>query len=156
GLGAVLLVLFAVSRALPQEVRERPTRAAPAWGADYNITLVTDSAPDFTDIDSYLRSITSQYATPQEKAIAVWRWSQRRRKQTNYVTEHGSWVLDPILFFTSYGYTNCGIVSGVDNSLWLNLGWKAHYVQLSDHTVSECSWDDGKTWHMFDNSMSIY
>lgn len=49
-------------------------------GADYNITLVTDSAPDFTDLPSYLRSITSQYETPQDKAIGIWRWSQRLAK----------------------------------------------------------------------------
>ncbi len=124
--------------------------------ADYNITLVTDSTPDFTDIASYLRSVTTQYSTPQEKAIGVWRWSQRLRKQTAWPEEDGHEILDPIFFFTSYGYTQCGIISGIDNSLWLNLGWKAHYVQLGDHTVSECSWDDGKNWHMFDNSMSIY
>ena len=124
--------------------------------ADYNITLVTDRAPDFTNVDRYLYSITSQFATPQEKAINVWRWSQRLRKQTSWPDEDGHEILDPILMFTSYGHTQCGIISGIDNSLWMNLGWKAHYVQLGDHTVSECSWDGGKTWHMFDNSMSFY
>ena len=57
--------------------------------------------------------------------------------------------------FNSYGYCNCGIISGVNDALWLRMGWKARYVQLGDHTVSECSWDGGKTWHMFDSSMSI-
>jgi hypothetical protein len=129
---------------------------AEAPAAVYNVTLATDSAPDFTDIDAYLRSITSRHATPQEKAIAVWTWSQRLRKQTSYPTEDGHVVNDPILFFTSYGYTMCGMISGIDNALWLKLGWKARYVQLGDHTVCECSWDGGKTWHMFDNSTSIY
>ena len=143
-LGALLAIL-AVS----------PTASA-APGAVYNVTLVTDSTPDLTDIDSYLRSITSQYATPQEQAIAIWRWSQRLRKQTSNPSEDGHEVLDPIRMFNSYGYCNCGIVSGVNNALWLKMGWKAHYVQLGDHTVCECSWDDGKTWHMFDASMSFY
>lgn len=146
----LLSVLLAAPR--PQNPPTDPQPPA----ADYNITLVSDSAPDFTDIESYLRSITSQYSTPQEKAIGVWRWSQRLRKQTSFPTEGGHVVNDPILFFTSYGYTMCGIISGINNGLWLNLGWKAHYVQLGDHTVCECSWDGGKTWHMFDNSMSIY
>lgn len=122
----------------------------------YNIVLINDNTPDFTDIESYLRSITSQYSTPQEKAIAVFHWSQLLRKQTSYPTEEGHEVIDPIFFFNNYGYTMCGIISGVDNSLWTNLGWKAHYVQLGDHTVNECSWDGGKSWHMFDNSTSIY
>ena len=124
--------------------------------SDYNIRLLTESTPDLTDMESYLRSITSQYATPQEKAAAVWRWSQRLRKQTTNPMEGGQYVLDPILMFNSYGYCNCGIISGVNNALWLGLGWKAHYVQLGDHTVCECSWDDGRTWHMFDASMSFY
>ena len=125
-------------------------------GAVYNLTLVTDNAPDLTDIDNYLHAITSQYATPQEQAIAIWRWSQRLRKQTTNPIEDGHFVLDPIQMFNSYGYCNCGIISGVNNALWLRMGWKAHYVQLGDHTVSECSWDGGKSWHMFDSSMSFY
>lgn len=157
---AVAVVAFPVAMmAAPSEPPPPPPRqaAAPAPSpTDYNITLVTDRAPDFTDIQSYLRSVTSQFSTPQEKAINVWRWSQRLRKQTSWPDEGGHEVLDPIQMFTSYGYTQCGIISGIDNSLWLNLGWKAHYVQLGDHTVSECSWDGGKTWHMFDNSMSFY
>jgi hypothetical protein len=145
----LLIALLALE---PPQQKEVPAAGA----ADYNITLVTDSAPDFTDLDAYLRSITSQYDKPQDKAIAVWRWSQRLRKQTSPPAEEGHEVSDPILFFSNYGYTMCGIISGIDNSLWLNLGWKAHYVQLGDHTVCECSWDGGKTWHMFDDSMSFY
>ncbi len=55
----------------------------------YNVRLVTDSTPDLTDLPSYLRSITSQYATPQEQAIAIWAWSQRLRKQTSNPIEGG-------------------------------------------------------------------
>jgi RNA polymerase sigma factor (sigma-70 family) len=158
-LAAALVAAVALPLALssvPPAAPPAPPQARAEPATDYNISLLTDSAPDFTDIDAYLRSITSQHSTPQEKAIAVWRWSQRLRKQTSYPTEDGHEVLDPIQMFTSYGYTMCGIISGVDNSLWLKLGWKAHYVQLGDHTVCECSWDGGRTWHMFDNSMSIY
>ena len=135
---------------------EEVKASTPNLATDYNITLVTDSAPDLTDIDSYLYSITSQYNSPQEKAIAIWRWSQRLRKQTSNAMEDGHFVLDPITLFNSYGHCNCGIISGVNNALWLKMGWKAHYVQLGDHTVCECSWDNGKTWHMFDSSMSFY
>ena len=124
--------------------------------ADYNVALVTQNTPDLTDIDSYLRSITAQYPTPQERAIAIWRWSQRLRKQTTNPMEDGHYVLDPILMFDNYGSCNCGIISGLNDALWLRMGWRAHYVQLGDHTVSECSWDGGHTWHMFDSSMSFY
>ena len=149
-------ILASLTGTLTVEAAALPAASGARLGAAYNITLVTDQAPDLTDIGSYLRSITSQYATPQEQAIAIWRWSQRLRKQTSNASEDGHFVLDPILLFNSYGHCNCGIVSGVNNALWLNMGWKAHYVQLGDHTVCECSWDDGKSWHMFDASMSFY
>jgi hypothetical protein len=122
----------------------------------YNVRLATDSTPDLTDLPSYLRSITAQHATPQEKAIAIWRWSQRMRKQTSNPRYLEQDVLDPISVFNSFGHCNCGIVSGLNNTFWLNMGWKARYVQLGDHTVCETSWDDGKTWHMFDASMAFY
>jgi hypothetical protein len=81
-----------------------PLRSKTLPGTVYNITLVTDCAPDLTDIDSYLRSITSQYATPQKQALAIWRWSQRLRKQTTNPMEESHFVLDPIRMFNSYGY----------------------------------------------------
>jgi len=157
-LAAVLTAILVAPPAMTAAAQDLapPAAPGPASGAVYNVMLVTDSAPDLTDIDSYLRSIASQYAAPQEQAIAIWRWSQRLRKQATNPFEDGHGVLDPILMFNSYGYCNCGIVSGVNNALWLNMGWKAHYVQLGDHTVCECSWDGGKTWHMFDSSMSFY
>ncbi|MGV3533213.1 MAG: hypothetical protein ACO1QR_12645 [Chthoniobacteraceae bacterium] len=122
----------------------------------YNVRLATDSTPDLTDVPSYLRSITTQHATPQEKAIAIWRWSQRMRKQTSNPRHLEQDVLDPIAVFNSFGHCNCGIVSGLNNTFWVNMGWKARYVQLGDHTVCETSWDGGKSWHMFDASMSFY
>ena len=157
GVAVILAVVFfgAALGALGQE-SPNPLSSNSLAGAVYNISLVTDSAPDLTDIESYLRSITSQYATPQDQAIAIWRWSQHLRKQTTNPVEDGHYVLDPVQMFNSYGYCNCGIISGINDALWLRMGWKARYVQLGDHTVSECSWDGGKTWHMFDSSMSFY
>lgn len=137
---------------LPEHVCAADVPVAPV----YNAHLLTDSSPDLTDVPSYLRSITSQYSTPQDQAIAIWSWSQRLRKQTSNPKEGGQDLLDPIVLFNSYGHCNCGIVSGLNNSFFLNMGWQAHYVQLGDHTVCETSWDGGKTWHMFDASMSFY
>ena len=133
-----------------------PQDEAPARGAVWNASLVTDNVPDLTDVDRYLFSITSQYSDPQDQAIAIWRWSQRMRKQTTNPVEDGHFVLDPIRLFANYGHCNCGIISGVNNALWACMGWKGRYVQLGDHTVCEVSWDNGATWHMFDSSMSMY
>ncbi|MCX7047872.1 MAG: hypothetical protein NTX50_20600 [Candidatus Sumerlaeota bacterium] len=152
----ICLALALSATSAPAAAPSSASTPSASPGAVYNITLVSDSAPDLTDVDSYLRSITSQYATPQAQAIAIWRWSHLLRKQTTNPSEDGHEVLDPIVMFNSYGYCNCGIVSGVNNALWLRMGWKAHYVQLGDHTVCECSWDGGKSWHTFDSSMSFY
>ena len=58
-------ILFVLSVLLAAPPQQDPVPPPAAAGADYNITLSTDSAPDFTDVESYLRSITSKYSTPQ-------------------------------------------------------------------------------------------
>ena len=127
---------------------------APA--AVYNLRLVTDNAPDYTDIASFVRSVTAHCQTPQEKCIAVWRWGRRSRRQTSCAGEDGRLIWDPILHYNSYGAMNCGVISALNVASFLQLGYKARYVQLGDHTVSEVSWDDGRTWHLFDCSMSFF
>ncbi|MGA2032471.1 MAG: hypothetical protein ABSG68_09460 [Thermoguttaceae bacterium] len=127
-----------------------------AEAAVYNLHLVTDSVPDYTDMPSLARSATALWQTPQDKCIAVWRWGRRSRRQTSCASEDGRTIWDPILHYNSYGSMNCGIISSLNIACWLELGYRAHYVQLGDHTVSEVSWDDGATWHLFDSSMSAF
>ncbi|MCU0916741.1 MAG: hypothetical protein MUC88_19595, partial [Planctomycetes bacterium] len=122
----------------------------------YNLHLVTDNVPDYTDLPSLVESATGNWQTPQDKCIAIWRWGRRGRHQMSCATEGGRYILDPILHFNSYGAMNCGIISLLNIACWRQLGYQARYVQLGDHTVSEVSWDNGKTWHLFDSSMSIY
>ena len=130
-----------------------PQRAA----ADvFNLRIVTDNGPDYTDLDSFVRSITAHCPTPAEKCIAVWRWGRRSRRQTSCATEDGRLIWDPILHYNSYGAMNCGVISALNVTCFLKLGYRARYVQLGDHTVSEVSWDDGRTWHLFDSSMSFF
>jgi len=122
----------------------------------YNIRLITDNVPDFTDIDSLVRSEAALWKTPQEKAIAIWRWARRSRRQTSCAVDGGRLIWDPVLHYNSYGAMNCGVVSALNIACWLRLGYKARYIQLGDHTVSEVSWDGGAHWHLFDSSMSIF
>ena len=128
----------------------------PATAGVYNLHLVTDNVPDYTDLPSLVESATGNWQTPQDKCIAIWRWGRRARHQMSCATEGGRYILDPILHFNSYGAMNCGIISLLNIACWRQLGYQARYVQLGDHTVSEVSWDNGKTWHLFDSSMSIY
>ncbi|MCY2953835.1 MAG: hypothetical protein NTU53_17950 [Planctomycetota bacterium] len=122
----------------------------------YNLHLSTDSAPDYTDLQSFVDSATGAWQTPQDKCIAIWRWARRSRRQTRCAMEDGRLIWDPILHYNSYGAMNCGIVSSLNIACWRQLGYRARYVQLGDHTVSEVSWDDGKSWHLFDSSMSVF
>jgi len=124
--------------------------------AVYNLRLVTDNVPDYTDIGSFVQSVTGHLETPQDKCIAVWRWGRRSRRQTSNATEDGRLIWDPILHYNSYGAMNCGVISGLNIASWLQLGYQVRYVQLGDHTVSEVSWDGGESWHMFDSSMSFF
>ena len=122
----------------------------------YNLHLSTDNVPDYTDLGSFVESSTANWQTPQEKCMAVWRWGRRSRRQTSCAVEEGRNIWDPILHYNSYGAMNCGIISSLNIDSWLQLGYRARYVQLGDHTVSEVSWDEGKTWHLFDSSMSVF
>ena len=127
-----------------------------AEAAVYNLHLVTDNQPDYTDIESFVESATREWHTPQEKCIAIWRWGCRSRRQTSCATEGERLVWDPILHYNSYGAMNCGVISALNIACFLQLGYDARYVQLGDHTVSEVSWDKGESWHMFDSSMSFF
>ncbi len=129
---------------------------SPADAQVYNLHLVTDNQPDYTDFESFVDSSTRAWPTPEEKAIAVWRWGRRSRHQLSCSREGTRYIMDPILNYNSYGALNCGIISGLNLCSWLQLGYQARYVQLGDHTVSQVSWDEGKTWHLFDSSMSFF
>lgn len=124
--------------------------------AVYNLHLVTDNTPDYTNLESCVKSFTDHLDSPQDKCIAVWRWGRRSRRQTSCAKEDGRHILDPILHYNSYGTMNCGIISALNMACWMQLGYQGRYIQLGDHTVSEVSWDNGISWHLFDSSMSFF
>ena len=120
--------------------------ASPGKAQVYNLHLVTDNQPDYTDLESFVASSTGNWKTPEEKAIAVWRWGRRSRHQLSCSREGAKYIMDPILNYNSYGALNCGIISGLNTCSWLKLGFQARYVQLGDDTVSEVSWDDHRLY----------
>jgi hypothetical protein len=65
---------------------------------------------------------------------------------------HGTELTDPIRQFNDYGYTMCSTISGINCSLWQQLGLPAKFWDISLHTVPEVFYDG--RWHMYDNSMS--
>ena len=119
-----------------------------------NIRVVSDNRPDFTDMESLVRSVTAPYGTTDEKCKAMWRWITRCRRQTPHSLLHGTPPHDPILFFNDFGYSFCSDYAGLNCAIWHEMGLPARFWDVAAHTVSECFYDG--RWHMFDNSMSCY
>jgi len=132
--------------------------AAPADASVHDIHLYTDSTPDYVSIEDFVATATSMWDDPEDEAIALWRWMVRSHLQTSATFEDGAPLWDPIQFYGSYPNTFCGYMAAFLTAFVETKGgdWRHRYVELSDHTVAEVSWDAGATWHMFDSSMVVY
>ncbi len=118
----------------------------------YNLKIVTDASPDYSDLPSMVHSITAQLPTTEEKCWAMFYWNHIARRQTAPMILHGLELTDPIRQFNDYGYTMCSTISGVNCGIWHNMGLQAKFWDISLHTVPEVFYDG--RWHMYDNSMS--
>ncbi|MBN2473981.1 MAG: right-handed parallel beta-helix repeat-containing protein [Pirellulales bacterium] len=118
----------------------------------YNLKVVTDASPDYSDMDSMIHSITNRWSTPREKVWAMFYFNHVARRQTAPMYLHGMALTDPIRQFNDYGYTMCSTIAGINCSIWDAMGLKTKYWDISAHTVSEVFYDG--RWHMVDNSMS--
>src|SRR3982751_5840143 len=127
-------------------------RGAPAWAQVFNLKVVTDANPDYTDLPSLVYSATSRWETPEEKCRAMFYWNHIARRQTNPIILHGMAHTDPIRQFNDYGYTMCSTITGIEQSIWEQMGLKHRYWDISLHTVGEVFYDG--RWHMYDNSLS--
>src|SRR6476661_1880798 len=83
-----------------------------------NIKIVTDASPDYSDMQSLVHSVTSNWQTPEEKCWAMFYWNHIARRQTNPIILHGLALTDPIRQFNDYGYTMCSTISGIEQSIW--------------------------------------
>ncbi|MDD4889737.1 MAG: discoidin domain-containing protein [Phycisphaerae bacterium] len=126
---------------------------APPGGA-FNLRILSDSVPDFSTRENFVYSALSPWKTEQEKATAQFRWMHRSRRVGSCVLEDGRPVLDPVLFFNSYGVTFCSMISQINCSLWEARGAKGRVVDLPGHCVSEVFYDGA--WHLFDNDFCNY
>ena len=122
-------------------------------GADvYNLKIVTDGSPDYSDLDSLAHSATHRWETDAQKAWALFHWSHVARRQTNPMTLHGKAETDPIRQYNDYGFTMCSTISGINCALWQHMGYKVRYFDVAVHTISEVFYND--RWHLYDNSLS--
>ena len=118
----------------------------------YNLKVITDANPDYTDLPSLVHSATSRWETPEQKCWAMFYWNHIARRQTNPIILHGMAHTDPIRQFNDYGYTMCSTISGINQAIWEEMGLKHRYWDVTLHTVSEVFYDG--RWHMYDNSLS--
>ena len=125
---------------------------AVSWAAVYNLKVVTDASPDYSDMPGMVRSITAGWKTDEEKCWAMFYWNHIARRQTAPMNRHGLALTDPIRQFNDYGYTMCSTIAGINCSIWDAMGLKAKYWDISNHTVPEVEY--GGRWHMYDNSMT--
>jgi hypothetical protein len=126
----------------------------PSFAAVYNLKVVSDSRPDFTDMQSLVHSVTAPYPTTDEQCRAMWRWLTRCRRQTPQAYLHGTPVHDPIMFYNDFGYSMCSDYAALNCGIWSQMGLPVKLWDITLHTVSECFYDG--RWHMFDNSLSAY
>src|SRR6266571_2412437 len=90
--------------------------ACPA--AVYNLKIVTDASPDYSDLASLVHSATAKWEMPEQKCWAMFYWNHIARRQTAPMILHGMALTDPIRQFNDYGYTMCSTISGMNCAIW--------------------------------------
>ena len=99
----------------------------------YNLKVVTDAFPDYSDMESMIHSIAGKWHTPGEKVWAMFYWNHIARRQTAPMKLHGLAVTDPIRQFNDYGYTMCSTKAR------LRIGWKCSRRPTARTTPREAS-----------------
>jgi hypothetical protein len=109
--------------------------AAGAHADVFNLKVVTDASPDYSDMESMVHSVSSK-----------WHWNHIARRQTNPMQLHGFALTDPIRQFNDYGFTMCSTISGINCAIWDAMGFKTRYWDVTLHTVPEVEY--GGRWHI--------
>jgi hypothetical protein len=99
-----------------------------------NLRITSGASPDLTDLDSLVHSTTSQWPTAAEKVRSLFHWTHVLRRQTTPMVLHGLEVTDPIQNFVDYGFTMCSTTSGINQSLYEQLGLRHQYWDICNHT----------------------
>lgn len=118
----------------------------------YNLKVVTDANPDYTDLPSLIHSATSRWEKDSDKVWAMFYWNHIARRQTNPMMLHGKPETDPIRQFNDHGFTMCSTISGINCSIFSAMGLGVRYYDVAAHTVMEVEYDG--QWHMIDSSLS--
>jgi len=145
---------------------ERETSPGPYLciaSAATDVVVTCDRWPDATDLRNFARDAIrlSKAETPEEKALAVWRWLRRVKIHTdgNPPQEMNSARTrllrnnDPVKIMNVYGAHYCGGLSRVAEVLWRAAGYRADRVHCGSHSMVDLFYtdSDGKgRYHLFD------
>jgi hypothetical protein len=129
-----------------------------------NIRVVNDRWPDAGSPESFGRDAIrlAGAETPEEQAIAVWRFIQQ-------VTEVGTvpkepaygnfYILSPEKLLNVYGVHWCDGLSRIMTMTWRALGYRADKLYKFGHTLADIHYRDAdgvERWHVFDLSQHWY
>ncbi len=162
-----LAVTVVLGAALPAPAALGQANSAGA----YNIRLLNNNQPDFSDARSFYKSCSHGWATDQEKAISMWKWTCLNRVQTDVsVSEYFEKGLKQNYFGSDHAYQAetdfvtymnsipnqfCGYICPAFGACWgLSTGLFHATNNITFHTTVDV-WYGGKS-HMFDTSLNNY
>lgn len=130
--------------------------ALPIAGADeatYNLKLLSNHAPDLTDLESFCHSVTSRWETNDEKAAALAYWFGVLGNQSSPPYD---WMpVEPILHFNTTMQAQCAFWTALYDAVGEGgMGWVGRHYETGDHTIPELEYD-GKR-HYLDNTYKFF
>jgi HEAT repeat protein len=130
------------------------------------VKVVCDRWPDGSDLRQFGQDAMrlSGATTPQEQAIAVWRWVRRWTMYTDGNVPTEKWrprpyIDDPIKVLNVYGTHWCDGLSRAMELVWRAQGGRAEKLYRSGHTMCDVFYRDAdgvERWHLFDVSEGGY
>jgi hypothetical protein len=123
-----------------------------------HVKVLSDKIEDVSSLDAWQKSFIKEGMSDEKKALAIWETVLKFRHQDAPPQELflTGCVHDPIKTFNVYGYGQCCCASSNIAALSRHLGLQARGWGINAHSVPEVSWDQGKSWHMFDASLLTY
>ena len=119
----------------------------------YNLRLLSNHAPDLTDLGSFCRSTTSRWETNDEKAAALAHWFGMMGNQSSPPAD---WIpVEPILHFNNFMNANCAYWTALYAAVAEGgMGWVGRHYEVGDHTVPELEYDGSR--HYLDNTYKFF
>ena len=145
--GGLVFLLVALCVGFPAEGAEEAEEAV------YNLRLLSNHAPDLTDLESFCHSVTSRWDTNDEKAAAIAHWFGVLGNQSSPPYD---WMpVEPILHFNTTMQAQCAFWTALYDAVGEGgMGWIGRHYETGNHTIPELEYD-GKR-HYLDNTYKFF